>query len=152
MKKFILTDVFVKNNDGQKLYRVKALTSFGCVTAGELGGYVAKEGNLSQEGNAWVYGNAQVSGNAVLQKLMHLLQIGFIGSRDAVTTFFRAKVDNSFEIHVACGCFYGSIDKFEEAVKETHAGSKHEKTYLLAIELAKTQIELDGVEDESEGN
>ena len=49
---------------GIELFRVKALISFGNVKEGELGGYIAKEGNLSHSGNAWVYGNAQVSGNA----------------------------------------------------------------------------------------
>ena len=49
---------------GWKLFRIKALISFGSVEAGELGGYVAKEGNLSHEGNAWVYDNARVYGNA----------------------------------------------------------------------------------------
>ena len=49
---------------GWKLFRIKALISFGSVEAGELGGYVAKEGNLSHEGNAWVFDNAWVYGNA----------------------------------------------------------------------------------------
>lgn len=46
---------------GIELFRVKALISFGDVKEGELGGYIAKEGNLSHSGNAWVYGNAEVS-------------------------------------------------------------------------------------------
>ncbi|MCW1013160.1 polymer-forming cytoskeletal protein, partial [Streptococcus anginosus] len=45
---------------GWKLFRIKALISFGSVEAGELGGYVAKEGNLSHEGDAWVSGDAWV--------------------------------------------------------------------------------------------
>ena len=49
---------------GIELFRVKALISFGDVKEGELGGYIAKESNLSHSGNAWVYGNARVSGNA----------------------------------------------------------------------------------------
>ena len=49
---------------GIELFRVKALISFGNVKEGELGGYIAKEGNLSHYDNAWVYGNARVSGNA----------------------------------------------------------------------------------------
>ena len=49
---------------GWKLFRIKALISFGSVDAGDLGGYIHTEDNLSQEGNAWVSGNAKVSGNA----------------------------------------------------------------------------------------
>ena len=52
------------------LYRIRALKDFGDVKAGDLGGYIEKEENLSQEGNCWVsdearvYDNAKVSGNA----------------------------------------------------------------------------------------
>ena len=63
MKKFELTSEFVTFL-GKKLFRIKALISFGNVEEGELGGYVEKEENLSNDGNAWVYGNAEVFGNA----------------------------------------------------------------------------------------
>ena len=49
---------------GRKLFRIKALISFGNVSAGDLGGYVEKEENLSHDGNAWVCGDAKVYGNA----------------------------------------------------------------------------------------
>ena len=102
-------------------------------------------------GNALVYGdarvsvNARVSGNALVKKSTHLFQLGALGSRNGFTTFFRVKTN---KIHVVCGCFLGSIEDFEKAVAITHAGTKHEKTYLLAIELAKLQIELDEIEGE----
>ena len=63
MKKFELTSEFVTFL-GKKLFRIKALISFGNVEEGELGGFVEKEENLDQSGNAWVYGNAKVFGNA----------------------------------------------------------------------------------------
>ena len=47
-----------------KLFRIKALISFGDVTIGDIGGYIEKEKNLSQTGEAWVYGDAQVYGDA----------------------------------------------------------------------------------------
>ena len=43
---------------GRKLFRIRALISFGSVNAGEEGGYIENEGNLSDEGDAWVYGDA----------------------------------------------------------------------------------------------
>ncbi|HEM5313507.1 TPA: polymer-forming cytoskeletal protein, partial [Streptococcus suis] len=49
---------------GWKLFRIRALISFGSVEAGDLGGYIEKEDNLSHDGNAWVYGDAKVWGNA----------------------------------------------------------------------------------------
>ena len=64
MKKFELTNEFVTNMFGTKLFRIRALVEFGDVEAGELGGYVEKESNLGHDDNAWVYDNAQVSGNA----------------------------------------------------------------------------------------
>ena len=63
MKKFELTTESITFL-GRTLFRIKALISFGNVKAGELGGYIEKEGNLSHEGNAWVCGDARVCGNA----------------------------------------------------------------------------------------
>ena len=63
VKKYELTSetkVFL----GKTLYRIKALVQFGNVNAGDLGGWIEKEENLSQSGNAWVSGDASVYGNA----------------------------------------------------------------------------------------
>ena len=64
MKKFELTNEFITNMFGTKLFRIRALVEFGDVEAGELGGYVEKESNLGHDDNAWVYGNARVYGDA----------------------------------------------------------------------------------------
>lgn len=54
------------------LSRVKALRDFGSVRAGDVGGLVSGEHNLSQDGSAWVsddaqvYDDAEVSGDAVV--------------------------------------------------------------------------------------
>jgi len=62
-KKYELTsDSIVKN--GRTLYRIKALVSFGDVQAGDLGGYISHESNLSHRGECWVYCKAVVYGNA----------------------------------------------------------------------------------------
>ena len=63
MKKYELT----KNTKmcfGRKLYQIKALKDFGDVKAGDLGGYIEKEENLSHDGNAWVFDNSCVLCNA----------------------------------------------------------------------------------------
>ena len=49
---------------GHKLFRIRALRDFGRVKAGEEGGFIESEKNLSTEDDAWVYGDARVSGNA----------------------------------------------------------------------------------------
>jgi hypothetical protein len=51
-------------SDVDGLYRVKALKSFSDVKAGDIGGYVAGEHNLSHGGDCWVSNNARVYGNA----------------------------------------------------------------------------------------
>ena len=68
-KKYRLTENQIKR--GEKiLYQIEALKDFGMVKAGDLGGYIESEENLSQDndawvsGNAWVVSNARVSGNA----------------------------------------------------------------------------------------
>ena len=65
-KKYELTGEFIEHWNGKKLYRIKALVTFGAVVAGQLGGFVESEKNLDQSlsGDAWVSGNARVSGNA----------------------------------------------------------------------------------------
>ena len=155
-RKYELTDEIVKINS-VILHRIKALTDFGEVNAGDLGGWVESERNLSHDGNAWVYdnarvygnawvygnarvgGNAWVDGNARVGSNGHLLQVGPIGSRDGYTTFYRVKGN---AIAVAYGCFCGSIDDFEARVREVHGDSKYGKEYQLAIELAKCHIDL----------
>lgn len=47
-----------------KLYRIKALKDFGDVKAGDLGGFIEREDNLSQEGTCWIYGDGIVAQDA----------------------------------------------------------------------------------------
>ena len=132
MKKFELT-TDTKMFLGRKLFRIKALISFGNVRAGDMGGYIEKEENLSQSGNAWVYGNALVSGDALVSGNADYATASGFGSECRTTTFFKLK--NSDEIGVRCGCFYGTLKEFKEKVKETHGESKKAKEYLMLADL-----------------
>ena len=150
MKKYEFTGE-VKNWFGHTLHRIRATVAFGNVSAGELGGWIEKEENLSHDCNAWVYGEARVFGKAqvygearVFGKAWvfgeaHWLGIACIGSRSDFTTFFRTK---DLKIFVSCGCFCGDIDSFAEKVKQTHGNNRHAKAYFAAIELAKIKIDL----------
>jgi len=48
------------------LYQIKALKDFGRVKAGDLGGWVESEDNLSQEGDCWITDSVKVYGNALV--------------------------------------------------------------------------------------
>ena len=135
---------------GRTLHRIRAVVSFGAVEAGELGGWIEKESNLDRSDNAWVSGNAMVSGNARVYGRKHILWVSMIGSRNDTVTFMRSKEK---KIIVAVGCFCGTIDEFEKAVKKTHGDNEHAKAYMLAVELAKLRIDLSGeVEEEGEAD
>ena len=92
-------------------------------------------GEARVSGNAWVYGNAEVFNTR------HFFVQGPIGSRDGYVTFYRTKDDT---VEVRCGCFSGSLQEFVNQVEETHGGSRYEKEYKLAAELAKVCIRLEG--------
>ena len=152
-KKFELTDNFIINAFGVKLFQIKCTKSFKYAKEGDLGGYVEKDENLDQESNAWVSGNAEVSGNArvsgdawvsgdarVENDHMHC---GFdcFGSCNRHT---HAYMTNENKVEIRCGCFRGSIEEFERKVKETHAGTIYEKQYKAIINLIKIKFGIDG--------
>lgn len=64
MKKYELTTNTKIVLFGKKLFQIRALKDFGNVKAGQLGGYIEKEENLSHDGNAWIFGDARVFDNA----------------------------------------------------------------------------------------
>ena len=64
MSKYGLTDDTVTLKNGKVLHRIQALRDFGRVKAGDLGGYIEKEDNLSHEGDCWVDDDAKVFGKA----------------------------------------------------------------------------------------
>lgn len=136
MKKFELTNE-TKEVCGRKLHRIKALIDFRNVKAGELGGFVEKEENLSHDGNAWVYdnarvyGNARVCGNAEVRGNADYACVKGFGTEYRNTTFYR-QTDGS--IGVRCGCFSGTLDEFREQVKNTREG-KIAKEYLMIADL-----------------
>ena len=61
-----------------------------------------------------------------------------IGSEKRKTYFFMDETEKMF---VRAGCFFGTLTEFIARVKEVHAGTKFEKEYLIACELAKVVLE-----------
>ena len=75
MKKYRLTNKTItvtRNGKEVTLHRIEALRDFGDIKAGDLGGYVESEANLSHDGDCWVgdkariYDNAKIFGNALV--------------------------------------------------------------------------------------
>lgn len=62
-KKYEITQ-YAKDEFGTVLFRIRALKDFADVKAGDLGGYVENENNLSQEGKCWIYDKSKVSKEA----------------------------------------------------------------------------------------
>ena len=162
MKKFELTAESKINIFGKKLFRIKALISFGDVEEGETGGWIEKEENLEQSsGDAWVYGNAEVSGDARVSGNAEVSGNARVsgdawvygdarvsgnaevsGNADYTTihgfgTQFRTTTFFQCEdkqIRVSCGCFLGTIPEFREQVKNTREGKIAEE-YLMIADL-----------------
>ena len=174
MKKFELTTESITNEAGKKLFRIKALIDFGDVKAGELGGYVEKEGNVSQDDNAWVsgdaevfgnakvsgdarvygdarvsgnaevFGNAKVSGNARVYGDADYALVQGFGTEFRCTTFYRGK---DKKIMVNCGCFHGNLEAFRKQAKETRSG-KIAKEYLMIADLMEYHFASEDSSDE----
>ena len=162
MKKFELTTDSIKRN-GATLYRIKSLIDFEDVKAGDLGGYVEKEENLSQYGDAWAFDDAQVYGNALVRGNSRVhgdalvcdnarvvgnarlsgdagyIHLKEFGSHNRNTTMFREENGN---IYVSCGYFSGTLQEFESKVKETHGNSEFAREYLALVEAAKIHFEV----------
>ena len=145
------------------LHRIRAVIDIPSagVNAGDIGGWIESDSNLSHSGNAWVDGNARVgssarvggdarvsgdawvggnarvSGDAHINSNKDFIIIGPIGSRSDFTTFHK-NVDGI--VCVRCGCFSGTVDEFLAAVQKTHGANRFGREYRIAAELAKAHI------------
>lgn len=152
--------------DGKTLYQIRALRDFNDVKAGDLGGWVESEKNLSDGGNAWVYenamvfenalvyrnalvfgaarvfGDAQVCEDAKIESLEDICIFSGFGSANRITTAFRGSTG---EIRISCGCFSGNIDEFLKKVNATHGDNKWGREYKAMIELIKIKFGVDEI-------
>lgn len=102
MKKFELTSETKINIFGKKLFRIKALISFGNVEAGETGGWVEKEENVNQSGDAWVFDNAEVFDNARVSDNARVFDNAWVSDNARVSgnawAFGNARVSGNAEV------------------------------------------------------
>ena len=60
-----------------------------------------------------------------------------IGSEKRKTYFFADKDGNIF---VRAGCWFSDLSAFKERVRDVHGGTRHEKEYLAACDLAELML------------
>ena len=108
---------------GIRLFRIKALISFGSVEEGEIGGYVEKEDNLSSSGNAWVSGDARVYGDADY--------IVFKNNWSSGRYFTYTRSNKMWRV----GCFYGTGQELiKKAYQDSEESGKHYEAYVEFVE------------------
>ena len=73
----------------------------------------------------------------ISEQIDRVIKIDRIGSRKGCTYFFKTLS----QIYVRCGCFFGTIEKFEAKVNETHKDNdKYRQEYLETIKYIKAVI------------
>ena len=113
---------------GWKLFRIKALINFGSVDAGDLGGYIYTEDNLSQKGDAWVSGNAEVSGDAEVSDFEDV--IVFKNHWSSGRHFTYTKSNKMWRV----GCFYGTGQELiDKAYRDSEKSGNFYKAYVEFI-------------------
>ena len=108
--------------------------------------------NARVYGNAWVYGNARVSddarvsgdsrvsGDADIKTAGDICSMSGFGSEYRTTTAFRTK---NGDVHVSCGCFFGSLEEFCQRVESTHGNNLYGREYKKMIEMLKIHFEVE---------
>ena len=143
MKKYELTNETKTLADGTVLHRIRALRDIPRhgVKAGDLGGLIEKENNLSQDGDAWISDDARVSGNACVFGDAYI-------SGDA-----RIFVDSDYMVikntwssgrwftytrsnkKWAVGCFYGTGEELvAKAYKDSELSGRCYEAIVRAVE------------------
>lgn len=105
-----------KQHFGRTLYQIVAIVSFGSVAAGEIGGWIEAESNLSHEGNAWVYGDARVYGNAWVYGNAQVYGNAGVSGDARVTPVFIGGLTYTVTIidtHIQIGCQYHSAREWD---------------------------------------
>lgn len=109
MKKYRLIESDRMHNV-QKLYRIQALRDFTTVNdtevkAGDLGGFVSGEHNLSHEGNCWVANSAEIRDNAFVSENAYVGGVSFLNN--SVKVFGNALIIR--------GHFYNNVKIYDNA-------------------------------------
>ena len=112
------------------LKRIRALRDFGGVKAGELGGWIESESNLSHSDNAWISDNAQVNGNARVSNNARVNGNAQVNSNARVYGINRSDrycfcyvPDKDGVFRVIAGCRYFTMAEAREHWANTRGGT-----------------------------
>lgn len=120
------------------LYRIRALKDFGDVKAGDLGGYIESERNLSQKGDCWVYDKAKVTDEAKIYGNAKIK--GYVVISDNAEVFDNAKVYDEAQVFGKAEV-YGKAEVFGKAQVFGNTGIYNEaKVYDNALVFGKTEV------------
>ena len=135
-KKYVMLANDTITVKGQKVFRIKALEDFGIVKKGELGGYIAKESNLSfKEGSAaWVGKEAIVMDDASVLNHAHVTDYAIVAGTTTVKD--SAIVGGSAEIN-------GNCFIMKEAVV-TGSAKLNGKVVVTDIAIVMEDVSLNG--------
>ncbi|WP_375704480.1 hypothetical protein [Bartonella sp. AD328YNZD] len=97
MKKYELTDETIEFDGYLTLYRIRALKDFADVKAGDLGGFVEYEDNLSQKDDCWIYNDAKAYFCAKIYDSAKVYDNAQIA--DCAEIFGNAKIYNNVKIY-----------------------------------------------------
>ena len=143
---------------GHTLHRIRAIVDIAYAKAGEVGGWIESESNLSENCNAWVcgdakvygdakvcgnakvYGNAEVCGNAKVEQSSDYIVVKNCWSSMRWFTYTRS--NKKWKV----GCFHGTG---EELIKKAHADSetsgKCYEAIVKAVEVIEEATKSDGI-------
>ena len=122
MKKYeILKEDSIKVGN-HTLYRIKALIDFGDVAAGELGGYIESEKNLSHRGSCWIYNhdskvyeNAKISDHADVISSTVYGNVKISGCAEVSSSTVYGNAEISDDAMLSCSTVYGNAKISDDA-------------------------------------
>lgn len=149
-KKYELTSE-TKEAHGATLYRIRAVRNFGTVRAGDLGGWIEKEANLSKSDNAWVYGDAEVYGDARVYNNARVCDNAWVCDNaqvcDNAVVYGAAQVCGNARVYdnaEVCGdaWVYGiaQVSDIEQIFWISNIGSRHDTTTFFQCQDGKIRV------------
>jgi len=122
--------------------RIGALANIGEEAIIGEGARIGERANIGERASigeeASIGALANIGKGASITMTYECIVLGPLGSRSAMMT---AYVLNEI-IQIGAGCFLDSIEKFESQVKEVHAGTRHEKEYLAALDYVRAKFAI----------